>query len=165
VKMTEDTRPFRPCAGILLLNRDGKVFVGTRLDLEGDHWQMPQGGIDDGETPRAAALRELEEEIGTAKAEIIAEYENWIDYRLPDELSRRVWKGRYQGQRQRWFALRFLGEDGDIDLDTEHPEFKDWKWADIEDLPELAVPFKRESYAEIRDAFRDIARALVDDAD
>lgn len=156
----DDPRPFRPCVGIMLLNAEGKVFVGARNDIAGDHWQMPQGGIDEGETPAAAALRELEEEVGTAKAEIIAEYGDWIHYRLPDELSRSAWKGRYQGQKQRWFVLRFLGEDSDIDIETEHPEFKAWKWADLEDLPEMTIDFKRATYAELRDAFRDLVDRL-----
>lgn len=160
--MTEDTRPFRPCVGILLLNDEGRVFVGARNDLDGDHWQMPQGGIDEGETPAEAAVRELEEEIGTAKAEIVGEHDAWIHYRLPEELSRLVWKGRYQGQKQRWFALRFLGRGDDINLETEHPEFRDWKWADFEELPALTVDFKRDAYADVCAAFRPLIRRIRD---
>ena len=118
-----DERPFRPCVGIFLINSDGKIFVGARNDLPGDHWQMPQGGIDEGETPEVAAFREMEEEIGTAKAEIISAYENWIYYIAAGVVEDRL-KGRFQGQKQKWFALRFLGTDGDINIETEHPEFR-----------------------------------------
>ena len=120
----KDNRPFRPCVGIFLINSEGKIFVGARNDLSGNHWQMPQGGIDDGETPEIAAIREMEEEIGTAKAEIILAHERWIYYRLPSELSKIAWNGRFQGQKQKWFALRFLGSDADIDIETDHPEFQ-----------------------------------------
>ncbi len=161
--MTEpavDERPFRPCVGIFLINSDGKIFVGARNDLPGDHWQMPQGGIDEGETPEVAAFREMEEEIGTAKAEIISAYENWIYYRLPPELSKTAWSGRFQGQKQKWFALRYLGTDGDINIETEYPEFRAWKWADLEELPEMTVDFKRPAYEEIRAAFRNVVNGI-----
>ncbi|MEC9183148.1 MAG: RNA pyrophosphohydrolase [Pseudomonadota bacterium] len=161
--MTEpavDERPFRPCVGIFLINSDGKIFVGARNDLPGDHWQMPQGGIDEGETPEVAAFREMEEEIGTAKAEIISAYENWIYYRLPPELSKTAWKGRFQGQKQKWFALRYLGTDGDINIETEYPEFRAWKWADLEELPEMTVDFKQPAYEEIRAAFRNVVNRI-----
>src|SRR3546814_11044557 len=118
--------PYRPCVGLLLLNRDGNVFVGRRIDTakEGDNiWQMPQGGIDAGETPEEAALRELHEEIGTDKAEILAKSRHWLRYDLPSPLVGKVWQGRYRGQEQCWFELRFLGEDGDIDVATAPPAF------------------------------------------
>lgn len=158
--MTEDNRPFRPCVGIVLLNAEGQVFVGARNDISGDHWQMPQGGIDEGEEAREAAFREMEEEIGTRNAEIVGEHPDWIYYRLPPELAQTGWKGRYQGQMQRWFAFRFLGNDNDINIETEHPEFRAWKWADLEDIPAQTIDFKRAAYEEIRTAFRDVAQKI-----
>lgn len=141
--------PYRPCVGAVLLNRRGDVFVGQRIDTTMEAWQMPQGGLDPGEDPRDALLRELEEEIGTAKVEIIAETEEWLTYDLPPELIGKVWKGRFRGQRQKWYVLRFLGNDSDINLNTPHPEFNDWKWLAFEDLPEVIVPFKRGIYKEL----------------
>jgi len=149
-----DQRPYRPCVGILLLNADNRVLVAQRIDQVAEAWQMPQGGVDDGEEPRAAALRELREEIGTDRAEIIAEAEDWISYDLPPHLADRVWRGRYRGQTQKWFAMRFLGDDGDIDLDTEEPEFDAWRWVSLDELPGIAVPFKRDSYLQVIAAFR-----------
>ena len=149
--------PYRPCVGMLLLNAAGQVFVGRRIDTakEGDNiWQMPQGGIDKGETPEQAVLREMTEEIGTDKAEIVAESAQWLHYDLPDHLVGKVWKGKYRGQKQRWFALRFLGSDDDIRIDTDEPEFDAWKWAEMADLPKLIVPFKRQTYEEVVAAFR-----------
>lgn len=148
--------PYRPCVGMLLLNPAGKVFVGRRIDAkEADNvWQMPQGGIDDGETPQAAALRELREEIGTDKAEIVAESGRWLHYDLPPHLVGRIWDGCYRGQKQRWFALRFLGRDSDIDLATEHPEFDAWQWVPLEAVPELVIPFKRDTYRAVVSEFR-----------
>lgn len=151
--------PYRPCVGMLLLNAEDKVFVGRRIDTakEGDNiWQMPQGGIDEGETPEAAVLREMEEEIGTDKAEIIAESRQWLHYDLPDHLVGKVWKGKYRGQKQRWFALRFLGADSDIDLETEHPEFDAWRWVELEDVPGLVIPFKRDTYRAVVSEFREL---------
>ena len=151
--------PYRPCVGMLLLNRDGKVFVGRRIDAakEADNiWQMPQGGIDEGEEPRDAALRELREEIGTDEAEIVAESRHWLHYDLPPHLLGKVWKGRYRGQKQRWFALRFLGRDSDIDLATEHPEFDAWQWVELEDAPSLVIPFKRDTYRAVVQEFREL---------
>lgn len=145
--------PYRRGVGILLLNRDNQVFVAQRRDTRADAWQMPQGGIDKGETPRDAALRELEEETGTAKAEIIAESCRWLAYDLPADLVPRVWGGRYRGQTQKWFVMRFLGQDSDIDLETESPEFTAWRWAACEQLPSLIVPFKRQLYREVLEEF------------
>jgi len=153
----EDTRPWRRCVGLMLFGPDGRVFVGNRIDAPGDHWQMPQGGIDEGEDPRDAALRELHEEIGTDKAEIIAEYPGWLKYDLPQDLSRRIWSGRYRGQMQRWFALRFTGDDADIDLARHHPEFEAWRWEEIDRLPELVVGFKQKIYRDVVEAFRHMA--------
>ena len=139
----------------MLLNPAGEVLVGRRIDMPIlPAWQMPQGGIDKGETPRQAALRELKEEIGTDKAEILGESRMWLKYDLPPELARGMWGGRYRGQRQKWFAMRFLGSDTDIDLATDHPEFDTWKWIPPEQLPELIVPFKRRLYIDILAEFR-----------
>jgi len=137
---------YRPCVGVILVNDDGLVFVGQRIGLNEDAWQMPQGGIDGGEAPRDAALRELEEEIGTAKARIIAESDGWLDYDLPKEFMGKRWNNRYRGQSQKWFACSFEGEDADIDINTAHPEFSDWRWVEFGALVELIVSFKRDVY-------------------
>ena len=144
---------YRPCAGIFLLNAEGLVFVGERVKGEADTWQLPQGGIDPGETPREAALRELEEEVGTDKVEVIGETSGWLYYEVPAEVRPKSWRDKYQGQKQKWFAMRFLGRDSDINLMTEHPEFLNWKWVARSALPDLAVSFKRELYREILTAF------------
>ena len=143
--------PYRAGVGIMLINAEGKVFVGQRFDSSLEAWQMPQGGIDKGEDPRTAALRELEEETGVPAhlAEITAESDEWLYYDLPDDLIGTIWKGKYCGQRQKWFAMRFLGTDADVRIDTEHAEFRAWQWADRDQLRDLIVPFKRELYAEV----------------
>jgi putative (di)nucleoside polyphosphate hydrolase len=146
--------PYRLGVGMMLLNAKSEVFVGRRIDTRAEAWQMPQGGVDDGEDLRTAALRELAEEIGTDKVEIIEEAPGWFDYDLPAELVPKVWKGQYRGQRQKWFAMRFLGRDEDIDLEAHHPEFDAWKWVAMADLPEVIVPFKRDIYRRIVSAFR-----------
>ena len=148
--------PYRPCAGVVLVNREGLVFAGHRLDMPGA-WQMPQGGIDGDETPREAALRELTEETGVAPdlVEVLAETPDWVVYDLPPDMLGRVWKGRFGGQRQKWLLLRFLGEDRDVAIETAHPEFDRWQWMRADDLLENIVPFKRAVYAEVLDAFRD----------
>ena len=154
--MTDPTTlPYRPCAGIMLLNADGLVFVGQRIDAEVEAWQMPQGGIDDGEDPEATAIRELGEETGIAPehVELIAAAPHELFYDLPEELVGRVWKGKWRGQRQRWFLYRFLGSDADIDIATAHPEFKSWQWIRPETLPEVIVPFKKTLYEEVLAAF------------
>jgi putative (di)nucleoside polyphosphate hydrolase len=151
--------PYRPNVGAVLFNRDGKVFVARRADLPNAEgapggWQLPQGGIDANEDPRAAVLRELEEEIGTARAAIIGEHPDWLTYDLPPELVGVALGGRYCGQRQRWFALQFLGEDKDIRLDLDpHPEFDAWRWTELAELPALAVGFKRAIYELLAESF------------
>ncbi|TDI57754.1 MAG: RNA pyrophosphohydrolase [Alphaproteobacteria bacterium] len=150
-----DRLPYRLCAGMMVINNDGLVFVGARLDNKADAWQMPQGGIDEGEDPRQAALRELREEIGTDKVTILAESENWLTYDLPDELYGKMWKGRYGGQKQKWFLMQFTGTDADINIETEHPEFRAWEWAAIDTLPERIVPFKVDLYRQVIALFRE----------
>lgn len=147
--------PYRPCAGVMLLNRDGKVFVGQRIDNSLEAWQMPQGGIDEGEDAETAAIREVGEETGIAPdlVEIVARSDEDLFYDLPLDLIGKVWKGRYRGQRQAWFLMRFLGEDADIDIVTEHPEFRAWKWADPAELPTMIVPFKRALYEQVLELF------------
>lgn len=149
------TLPYRPCAGLMILNGDGKVFVGQRIDAEVEAWQMPQGGIDEGEDAQTAALRELGEETGIApdKVELIAIAPDELFYDLPDELVGKVWKGKWRGQRQRWFLYRFLGQDSDIDIATEHQEFKDWTWVEPHTLPEVIVAFKKPLYEQVLAAF------------
>ena len=139
----------------MLLNRDGKVFVGQRLDSTLEAWQMPQGGIDDGEDAEQAALRELGEETGIAPdlVELVAEAPDELFYDLPVEMIGKVWKGRWRGQRQRWFLFRFLGEDSDVDIATVHEEFRAWRWADPTDLPTIIVPFKKTLYEAVLAAF------------
>jgi acetyl esterase len=148
--------PYRPCAGIMLVNRDGRVFVGQRLDTMLEAWQMPQGGIDPGEDARAAAIRELGEETGVKpdRIEFIAEAPDELFYDLPPGLVGKVWKGKWRGQRQRWFLFRLVGDDRDIDIATAHPEFRSWRWVDAADLPAMAVPFKKALYQDVLAAFQ-----------
>ncbi len=150
-----ECRPFRPCVGIMLINSDRKIFVGQRIDNSNVAWQMPQGGIDEGETPLDAAWREMLEEIGTNKAELLAEHSEWLSYSIPKSLADRLWRGQYRGQIQKWFAFGFTGHDGDINIDTSEPEFNKWRWASSESLPDLAVPFKKDVYVQIIEYFRD----------
>jgi len=155
-----NTLPYRPCVGMMLINRAGLVFVARRIDTLVEAWQMPQGGIDEGEDPRVAALRELEEEIGTTKAEIMAESRDWLSYDLPEHLVPQLWGGKYRGQKQKWFALRFLGEDSDINIETKHPEFSQWKWVTPAEVPELIVPFKRELYQAVVGEFSSLFSSI-----
>ncbi|SEQ16803.1 RNA pyrophosphohydrolase [Thalassovita taeanensis] len=148
--------PYRPCVGLMVLNPQGLVFVGQRIDNPGPAWQMPQGGVDKGENPRDAALRELWEETGLTPDLITveAETEGWIPYDLPHDLVPRIWKGRFRGQEQKWFLLRFHGDDAQVNIETQHPEFSTWRWLSPSDLVENIVPFKRAVYEQVLSAFR-----------
>lgn len=152
--------PYRPCVGVMLVNSAGRVFVGKRIDnKEMDAWQMPQGGIDDGEDLHAAALRELQEETGVAShlVTIISETRDELLYDLPDFLMGKMWGGKFRGQRQKWLLMRFSGEDTDIDLDAhEHAEFEAWRWVEPEQVPELIVPFKKRVYRQVVEEFRNL---------
>ena len=158
--------PYRPNVGAALFNREGRLFVARRADFPNAEgapggWQLPQGGIDADEDPREAVLRELEEEIGTAEATILGEHDEWLTYDLPPDLIGKALGGRYRGQRQRWFALRFTGDDSDIRLDRDpHPEFDAWRWADLAELPALAVGFKRPIYEALARSFARFAIPL-----
>ncbi|MBR0551823.1 RNA pyrophosphohydrolase [Stakelama marina] len=147
--------PYRPCAGVMLVNRHGNIFVGQRLDSTLEAWQMPQGGIDKGEAAEAAALRELVEETGVTpdKVELVAKAEEELFYDLPDELIGKIWGGKYRGQRQRWFLYRFTGADHDINIRTPHPEFRAWRWAEPEEVPQAIVGFKKALYEKLFEIF------------
>ena len=160
-----ETLPYRPCVGVALFNKDGLVFIGNRIqqfDVGPKTWQMPQGGIDEGESPSVAAFRELQEETGVTPehAEIIGEIEDWLTYELPADLVGKALKGKYRGQKQRWFAMRFTGDDTHIDLAADaHQEFSDWRWAKLSEIVDLIVPFKRDIYERIAKDFAPLAKA------
>ncbi|WP_284163959.1 RNA pyrophosphohydrolase [Frigidibacter sp. SD6-1] len=151
-----DDLPYRPCVGVMLIDSTGRIFAGQRKDSDVAAWQMPQGGIDKDEKPRAAALRELWEETGVVAdlVEFVGKTHGWITYDLPDHLVGKVWGGKYRGQRQKWFLYRFLGRDDQIDIATQHPEFSEWKWVTADELIASIVPFKRKVYDEVVAAFR-----------
>lgn len=148
--------PYRPCVGVVLMNRNGQLFVGQRKDSDLPAWQMPQGGIDEGEKVEETALRELWEETGVTRelVEIVAETSDWVTYDLPPELVGKIWKGRYRGQRQKWVLMRFLGQDSDVNIQTEHPEFARWCWMEPNEVLTQIVPFKRAVYSEVLKKFQ-----------
>ena len=154
--MTLGDLPYRPCVGVVLLNASGLIWAGQRLDSPVPAWQMPQGGIDDGERPRAAALRELCEETGIGARDVafVDKMAGWVTYDLPPELLGRVWGGRYRGQKQKWFCYRYTGRDDQVTIATDHPEFSAWAWVQADDLVAGIVPFKRAVYAQVVAAFR-----------
>lgn len=159
-KHDPDQLPYRRCVGIMVLNREGRVFVGRRINVEvGEAWQMPQGGIDRGEDLQQAALRELEEETGITDVDILAEADGWFNYDLPRKAIGLALKGKYRGQTQKWFAVRFRGKDSDIDLKRHKPpEFDAFRWVEIDELVPLIVPFKRDVYQKVVEAFRHLAQ-------
>lgn len=149
-------RPYRPCVGIMLINQQGDIFGGQRLDNRAEAWQMPQGGIDEGEDVETACFREMREEIGTNKADILRLHPDWLNYDIPRPLADNLWSGAYRGQSQKWVALRFTGEDTDINIQTEDPEFISWQWLSPDELIQRAVPFKRDVYTNIMAEFKDL---------
>ncbi len=152
-------RPYRPCVGIMLINDKGHIFGGQRIDNRAEAWQMPQGGIDAGEDVEAACFREMREEIGTDKADILSIHPQWLKYDIPLPLADRLWGGSYRGQSQKWVALRYTGRDRDINIATEEPEFFSWQWMSPADLIQLAVPFKRPVYEDIMAQFAQYIKA------
>ena len=147
-------RPYRPCVGIMLINSNNQIFAGQRIDNHLEAWQMPQGGIDEGEDVETACFREMKEEIGTDKASIIAIHPEWLNYDIPEILADKLWDRKYRGQTQKWVALKFTGADSDINIKTHIPEFSKWKWISPQQLTSLAAPFKREVYENVLNVFK-----------
>ena len=148
--------PLRNGVGIVVLNNQNKIFVAKRIDNPKNFWQMPQGGVDEGEDYYEAALRELKEETSIVSVELIQEISKKLTYILPNHLVGIIWKGRFKGQKQKWFVMRFLGNESEINIKTKHPEFLDWKWINIDDLPKIAVKFKLNVYKNIRQELKKI---------
>jgi putative (di)nucleoside polyphosphate hydrolase len=153
--------PFRPGVGMMIVDSKNRIFLGKRVDSKINGWQMPQGGIDIGETPSKAALREMEEEIGCNKGYIIAESKNWYSYRIPEFLIPKLWNGKYCGQRQKWFLIRFIGKDSDININTKHPEFDQWKWVNYKELLLNILPFKIKLYKQVIKEFSQILEQKI----
>jgi putative (di)nucleoside polyphosphate hydrolase len=147
--MNEKILPLRNGVGAVVINRNNKVFVGKRIDNPGKFWQMPQGGVDEGEEYFDAMKRELFEETGIKNFEIIKEIDGMTEYELPDYLLGKIWKGKYRGQKQKWYVIRFLGDDKEIDLNTSKPEFIEWKWINLDELPDVIVDFKKKLYKKL----------------
>tara|TARA_Y100000746_G_scaffold218820_1_gene215712 strand:+ start:335 stop:844 length:510 start_codon:yes stop_codon:yes gene_type:complete len=153
--------PYRRGVGVVLFNKDGLVFAGRRRGIHSEAWQMPQGGIDEGETPEQAVMRELKEETGTDNARIISKTLDWLSYDLPENLIKVTWDGQFRGQIQKWFALRFMGSDKEINISAhEQPEFIEWQWLEISDLLEYIVPFKRQLYKDIIFEFKELQKQV-----
>lgn len=159
-KITRIHLPYRRGVGMMILNKENKIFVGKRLDSKGDIWQMPQGGIDGDETVVEAAFRELSEETNIENAELIAESKDWFYYDVPDFLVGKLWDGKYRGQKQKWVLFRFLGDEKDINICTINPEFVEWKWVEMDTLPELIASFKKTLYQSIIEEFREKINSL-----
>ena len=148
--------PFRSGVGIVVLNRENKIFVAKRIDNKNNFWQMPQGGVDEGEDYLAAAYRELEEETSIKNVDLVKELDGLISYELPKNLLGVIWKGKYRGQEQKWFVMKFLGKDTEINIKTDHPEFCEWKWIDLENITDLVVDFKRHVYFDVKKKVKEI---------
>ena len=146
-------RPYRSCVGLLVFNKIGQVFCGQRLDNKAEAWQLPQGGIDEGETPIEAGFRELKEETSIVNVEFVSEYPEWLNYDIPLPLANALWEGKFRGQTQRWLLFSFTGIDNEININTSHPEFKNWEWINPTQLPLKAISFKQEIYSKINKAF------------
>ena len=154
MKLEYQRRPYRPCVGIMLINSNNQIFAGQRIDNHLEAWQMPQGGIDEGEDVETACFREMKEEIGTDKASIIGIHPEWLNYDIPEILADKLWDRKYRGQTQKWVALKFTGTDIDINIKTHIPEFSKWKWISPQQLASLAAPFKREVYENVLNVFK-----------
>ena len=162
-KKISNGKGYRPCAGIMLFSRIGKIWVGQRIDSV-NAWQMPQGGINENEEPLNAAIRELHEEIGTDNVRLLSESKEWLKYDLPSEIATQIWDGKYKGQTQKWFAFLFLGEDHEIDVHkVDEPEFQSWKWISISELVGLAIDFKKPVYKAVVSEFNKISQSLASD--
>jgi|TARA_B110000967_G_scaffold34685_1_gene33484 putative (di)nucleoside polyphosphate hydrolase len=146
-------RPYRSCVGLMVFNKIGQVFCGQRLDNKAEAWQLPQGGIDEGETPIEAGFRELKEETSIVNVEFVSEYPEWLNYDIPLPLANALWEGKFRGQTQRWLLFSFTGIDNEININTSHPEFKNWEWINPTQLPLKAISFKQEIYSKINKAF------------
>ncbi len=151
--MTKNNELYRPCVGIMVVSQQGKIFTANRIDYQGDYWQMPQGGMEEGEDVLTTAKRELKEETSMETITFIHQHMDWLYYDLPEELRSQLWQGKYIGQKQKWCCFAFTGDEAEINLQTEIPEFSDWQWSNINDLPDMIVPFKKTLYQELINIF------------